>query len=140
MESNIDHLVKPVQSKRTLSNPADSTKYKIKNFYCSTFIKERKILVKGEGGHTHRPKRKALIILFCLDTGTVKDTQGFKTEYVGTGLTSFDQQVYSLGHFEWNHQIYIAASGRGRVDLFRLRDFRPGRLTGRLSCKRVCVD
>ena len=53
---------------------------------------------------------------------------------LGRGLTSNDDEVYSVSHCEYKKEIYLLTSGcSGDVDIFRLSDFGDSGFTGKLS-------
>ena len=73
MTRNINQLLKTIQDKGKLVTHED-TGYKIgmTQTHCSTFVKEKGLLVKGEQYNPKSKKRNAIIVLFHPETGQVR--------------------------------------------------------------------
>ena len=73
MTLNINQLLKTIQDKGKLVTHED-TGYKIgmTQTHCSTFIKEKGLLVKGEQKNDESEERNAMIVLFHPETGQIR--------------------------------------------------------------------
>jgi hypothetical protein len=70
MSSKIPNLFKPLESPGKLRTHQDKdTETEIKQTYCSTFIHENHILVKGECNNPDQQKRNAMLIFFDTNKG-----------------------------------------------------------------------
>ena len=64
MQKNINSLVKPVEKNGKLLTYRDTSKEGVIEYYCSTFIKKKNVLVKGDYWNKNSAKRNAKIVLF----------------------------------------------------------------------------
>ena len=71
MGNNIEGLVKPVEKNGKVLSYRDNSEEGVNEFGCSTFIKSKNILVKGEYRNKNWKKRKAMIVLFDCDSGNI---------------------------------------------------------------------
>ena len=63
--------VKPVEKNEKVLTHQDTSKEEVSKYHCSTFIKSKNVLVKGESSNKHKDKRNALIVLFYSNTGEI---------------------------------------------------------------------
>ena len=68
---HIDNLIKPREKRNALTHQDNST-WGPREYHCSTFIKKRNLLVKGEYDNPNLSIRRALIILSNPDSGELK--------------------------------------------------------------------
>ena len=71
MQSNTNGLVKPVEKKAKVITHRDTWFREVTHYYCSTFIKKKNVLVKGEYRNKHSDKRNAMILLFDGESGDI---------------------------------------------------------------------
>ena len=71
MQNNIEDIVKPVEKNGKVMTHRDTSKKGVSKYRCSTFIKEKNVLVKGECNNEHWIKRNAMILLFDCNTGNI---------------------------------------------------------------------
>ena len=71
MEKNINGLVKPVKKNGKVLIHKDTLFMGVSEYFCSTFIKNKNVLVKGELKNKHSHKRNAMIVLFNGHTGKI---------------------------------------------------------------------
>ena len=71
MESNIRDIVKPVEINGKVLTHRDTSKEGVNQYQCSTFIKKKNILVKGEYEKIFEYKRNAMILSIDGDTGNI---------------------------------------------------------------------
>ena len=71
MGNNIEGLVKPVEINGKVLTYEDSSIIGVNHYYCSTFIKNKNILVKGEHDKMKKKKRNAQILLFDYKNGDI---------------------------------------------------------------------
>ena len=72
MGNHIKSIVKPVKKKGKTITHQDTSIRRVSNYRCSTFIKKKNIIVKGEYINKYRGKRNAMILLFDLESGNLK--------------------------------------------------------------------
>ena len=63
MEKNTNGLVKPVEKNGKVLTHRDTSIMGVSQYYSSTFIRNKNVLVKGEHSNIHSHKRNAMIIL-----------------------------------------------------------------------------
>lgn len=71
MGINNECIVKPVEKNWKVLTHRDTSKEGVTEYYCSTFIKKKKVLVKGEDENEQSDKRNAMILLFDCKTGNI---------------------------------------------------------------------
>ena len=71
MEINIKDLVLPVNTIGQVMTHRDTSKEGAKEYSCSTFIRKKNVLVKGERKNLHEDKRNAMILLFDTESGDI---------------------------------------------------------------------
>ena len=71
MGKYIEGLVKPLEKHGKVLTHRDTSKERVTQYWCSTFIKNKNILIKGEWDNKHQKKRNAMIILFDCGTGNI---------------------------------------------------------------------
>ena len=73
MSTHIDHLIQTIKTQGTLlSHQHPDATLEVGQFMCSTFIPEKKLLIKGECDKPNSLKRQALLVFWDLDSGKVK--------------------------------------------------------------------
>ena len=71
MGNNTNGIVKP-QEKNGKALTYRNTFFRgVSEFFCSTFIKNKNVLVKGEYKNGHKDKRNALILLMDCDSQNI---------------------------------------------------------------------
>ena len=68
MQNNIENIVKTVEKNGQVLTHRDTSKEGVSQYYCSTFIKNKNIIVKGEYENKNLDKRNAMIVLFDCET------------------------------------------------------------------------
>ena len=71
MQSNINDLVKPVEKNGQVLTHQDTSYLGVNGYRCSTFIKNKNVLVKGEMWNQHKENRNAMILLLDGNTGKI---------------------------------------------------------------------
>ena len=71
MQNNIQGLIKPVKKNGKVLTHQDTSKEGVTEYRCSTFIKKKNVLVKGEYENKHKDKRNAIIVLIDSDSGNI---------------------------------------------------------------------
>ena len=71
MKININSLVKPVMKNGKVLTYRDTSFRGVSGFFCSTFIKKKNVLVKGEYINKYKHEKNAMILLFECDTGEI---------------------------------------------------------------------
>ena len=71
MKNNIYNLVKPAEKNGQVFTHRDPAKDEVTQYSCSTFIRKKNILVKGEYDNKHKKERNAMIILFDTESGEI---------------------------------------------------------------------
>ena len=66
MDTIFKDLIKPV-----LKTHQDTLKEGVTQHWCSTFIKNKNVLIKGEFDNQHKDKRNAIIVLFDCESGNL---------------------------------------------------------------------
>ena len=69
MQINIEGLVKPVEKNGKVITHRDTSFSGVSHYHCSTFIKKKNVLVKGEWNNGYGKKRNAMILLFDCESG-----------------------------------------------------------------------
>ena len=68
MQNKIEDLVKLVEKNGKVLTHRDISFRKVSEYRCSTFIKNKNVLVKGESNNKHTEMRNAMIVLLDSDT------------------------------------------------------------------------
>ena len=68
MQNKIEDLVKLVEKNGKVMAHQDISFRKVSEYRCSTFIKNKNVLVKGESNNKHTEMRNAMIVLLDSDT------------------------------------------------------------------------
>lgn len=76
MEKNIKDLVKPIYKNGKVFTHQDTTEEEVSSYWCSTFIKKKNTLVKGERNSSFDDTSVAMIHLFDLETGDIAGSEG----------------------------------------------------------------
>lgn len=72
MPKNIHSLLKPARINGKVLSYQDTSEDSVAHYFCSTFIKKKNLLLKGEWRNEHHSNRNALVVLFDADTGKVR--------------------------------------------------------------------
>lgn len=73
MTTNINNIIETVQTRgTTLSHQLPDHKLGARHFRSSTFIRNQKLLIKGEYENPNSTQRNALLVFFDLSSGKVK--------------------------------------------------------------------
>ena len=71
--TQVSDFIKTIQNEGKCINHKDTDSgFEVTNYWCSTFIRKEKLLVKGEYANPQSKTRKAMIVLFDSKTGDVK--------------------------------------------------------------------
>ena len=71
MGNKTNGCVKPVEKNGKMLTHQDTLKEGVRHYYCSTFVKNKNVLVKGEYMNKHKDKRNAMILLFDCESGDI---------------------------------------------------------------------
>ena len=71
MENNIKNLVKIDNKNGQVLTHQDTAKEGVSWYQCSTFIRNKNVLVKGEAWKKYEVKRNAMIVLFDGESGDI---------------------------------------------------------------------
>ena len=72
MTRNINHFIKTIQEKGRLLTHQQDQSTGVTQYYCSCFVKEHNLLVKGEVLNPKQSERNALIVFIDAETNEVK--------------------------------------------------------------------
>ena len=71
MQNNINNLVSIVEKNGLVLTHRDTTEEGVREYSCSTLIKKKNVLIKGETTSKNEIKKNPMIVLFDLKSGDI---------------------------------------------------------------------